>query len=48
MINERFKLKKLKAGSTYNTSESDLIKEKVKRIIKVKFSPRFGKLKMQF
>lgn len=47
-INERFKLKKVKAISTHNLSQNDIIKEKVKRIFKVKFSPRFPKKKMEY
>ena len=49
MVNERFKLKKLKTiGGQRIVSDNDIVKERVKRSFSVKFSPRFPKQKIQF
>jgi len=51
MVNERFKLKKLKTiggQRMMQPSDNDILKERVKRSFSVKFSPRFPKQKIQF
>jgi len=50
MVNERFKLKKLKTvgGQRVVASDNDILKERVKRSFSVKFSPRFPKQKIPF
>jgi len=48
MVNERFKLKKLKTLGGRALPENDIVKERAKRSFSVKFSPRFPKQKIQF
>jgi len=48
MVNERFKLKRLKTFGGRALAENDIVKEKAKRSFSVKFSPRLAKQKIPF
>lgn len=48
MVNERFKMKRLKTHASRTMGDNDIIKEKVKRMFSIKFSPRFPRKKQAF
>jgi hypothetical protein len=48
LINERFQIKKVKSITNQQNGDTDMLRDKVRRVLKVKFSPRHGKKKMEF